>query len=130
MSDRPLIAPNSDKPFVNAASMATNVTSPASIIQRLPGIAYDIQWTGTPTGTFAIEVSNTYSQNADGSVRNAGSWSTIPSASFSGTYPVPSGNAGTGFIDVVGTQAYAVRIVYVAGSSTGSLTIVPCSKVW
>jgi hypothetical protein len=130
MSDRPLIVPNLNKPLINAASMATTITGPATIINRIPGISYDLVWTGTPVGTFAIQVSNTYAQNAEGAVSNAGSWSTLPTSSFQGTYPVPAGSPGNGFLDVVGTEAYAIRLVYTATSGTGTLTVLAAAKVF
>lgn len=129
MSDRPIIAPSLNKPLINAVSMNGNITGPATIIQRLPGISYDIAWTGTPTGTFSVEVSNTYSQNADGTVANAGNWTILPTSAFSGTYPAPAGSPGNGFLDVVGTEAYAVRLIYTRVSGSGALTVIPCSKV-
>lgn len=130
MSDRPLIAPNLNKPVVNAGDMSqATVTSQVSIIQRLPGISYDIAWTGTPTGTFAVQVSNTYTQNPDGTAANAGNWNTLPSAALIGTLPAPAGAPGNGFIDVIGTEAYAIRLVYTKTSGTGSLTVVPSAKV-
>lgn len=127
MSDRPLIAPV--KPVIPPTSMATSITSAITIIQRLPGISYDMVWTGSPTGTFAVQVSNTVTLDAAGNVLNAGNWNTLPTTSFSGTYPVPSGSAGNGFLDVVGTEAYAVRLVYTASGGTGSLTVYACAKV-
>ncbi len=129
MSDRPLIAPNTKKPLIDAASMATSITGPATIIQRLPGISYDLVWTGTPTGTFSVQVSNTVVFGPDGSVLVAGSWNTLPSTSFSGSYPVPAGSDGFGFLDVIGTEAYACRLVYTAVSGSGNLTAVVCAKV-
>lgn len=130
MADRPVIVPNLNKPLIDSVSMATNITGPATIINRLPGISYDLAWTGTPTGTFAVQVSNTYSQNADGSVANAGNWNTLPSAAFVGTIPAPAGSPDHGFIDIVGTEAYAIRILYTAGSGSGSLTVLASAKVW
>lgn len=129
MSDRPILVPNLDKPIINKQSMATSITGPATVIQMLPGLSYDISWTGTPTGTFAIQVSNTYRQSPSGVVENAGNWNTLPTASFQGTYPVPSGSAGNGFLDVVGTEAAAIRFVYTAVSGTGTLTVVAAGKV-
>lgn len=129
MSSRPLLAPNNFLPIINGASMATSITGPATIIQMLPGISYDIAWTGTPVGTLQVQVSNTYQQNSDGSVKVAGNWSTLPPSSFSGTYPIPAGSPGNGFLDVVGTEAYAVRLTYTAASGTGSLTVVAAGKV-
>ena len=129
MSDRPLIAPNNNVPLIKAGDMSGNITSPATIIQRLPGISYSLVWTGTPTGTFAVQVSNDYQLSSTGAVINAGNWTSLPTTSFSGTYPVPAGSASNGFLDVVGTEAYAVRIVYTASSGSGSLTVIPCAKV-
>ena len=129
MSDRPIITPNIQTPIINAVSMATNITGPATIILRIPGISYDILWTGTPTGTFSVEVSNTFAIANNGATINAGNWTALPTSSFTGNYPVPSGSAGNGFLDVVGTEAYAVRLIYTASSGSGLLTVVACAKV-
>ncbi len=129
MSDRPLIAPNLNRPLVEDGDMSDDIISPATIIQRLPGISYDIAWTGDPVGTFSIQVSNTFSLNPDGSVANAGNWNTLPADAFIGIIPAPAGAPDHGFIDVIGTEAYAVRIVYTSTSGDGSLTIVPTAKV-
>lgn len=130
MSDRPIIAPNLLNPVVNNASMATSITSTPTNIQYLPGLSYDVSWTGSPVGTFSIQVSNTYQQASNGAVLQAGNWSTLPTSSFQGTYPIPAGSAGNGFFDLVGTEAVWVRIVYNATSGTGNLTVVPSAKVW
>ena len=129
MSSRPIIAPNTQKPIINSADMSANITGPATVIQMLPGISYDISWTGTPTGTFLVQVSNTVVLGVNGSIQSAGTWTTLPSSSFSGTYPAPSGSSGSGFLDVVGTQAYAVRLTYTAVSGAGNLTVVAAAKV-
>ena len=127
--DRPLITPNLNKPLINAHAMTTSFNGPATIINRLPGISYDIAWTGTPTGTFSVEVSNTFALNTDGSVANAGNWTVLPSSAFVGTIPVPSGSAGNGFLDIVGTEAYAIRLIYTAASGSGTLTVLASAKV-
>lgn len=129
MSDRPLIRANPDKPIINAVSMVSNITGPATNMYGPTILGYDISWTGTPIGTFAVQVSNTYTQDNLGNVINAGNWSTIPTTAFSGTYPVPAGSAGNGFLDIVGTGATWCRLVYTAGSSTGNLTVVVSGKV-
>lgn len=130
MADRPLIQARPIFPIVNAVSMATNIISPPTNINMLPGLSYDLQWTGAPVGTFAVQVSNSYSQNPDGSVQTPGQWSTLPTSSFQGTYPVPAGSPGNGFLDIVGTEAAWIRLVYTATSGAGNLTVVPAAKVW
>jgi hypothetical protein len=129
MSSRPLIAPNTQNPIINAVSMATSIEGPATVIQMLPGISYDLSWTGTPTGTFAVQVSNTVVLGPAGSVLQAGTWYDLPAAALVGTLPTATGAAGDGFIEVVGTQAYAVRLTYTAVSGTGNLTVVATAKV-
>ena len=129
MSTRPLLDPNINVPFVNAVSMATSITSPVTFLKGLSSFGYDLTWTGTPVGTFSVQVSNTYSQSPTGAVINAGSWTTLPSAAFEGTYPIPSGSASNGYLDIVGTSAAFARLVYTASSSTGSLTVVIAGRV-
>lgn len=130
MSDRPVIAPNLVKPLINATSMATSITGPASVIKHLPGISYDLLWTGTPTGTFAVQVSNTVQFDGLGNeIAGTGNWNSLPTSSFTGTYPVPAGSPGNGFLDVVGTEAFAVRLLYTASGGTGNLTVVPAATV-
>ena len=129
MSHRPIIAANSVVPLINSVSTASNITGPATIIQFLPGISYEVSWTGTTNGTISVQVSNSFRQNADGTIANAGNWTTLPTSSFSGTYPVPSGSPGSGMLDVVGTECYAVRLVYTRTGGSGTFTAIPCAKV-
>lgn len=129
MSDRPIIAPNVNKPVINATGVSGDVTSLVSVIQRVPGISYDIAWTGTLVGTLSVQVSNTVTLNPDGSIASAGNWNSLPPATFIGTYPIPAGSPGNGFLDVVGTEAYAVRIKFNYSSGTGNLIVYPCGKV-
>lgn len=89
-------------------------------------ISYDISWVGsTPVGVMSVEISNTYSQNGDGTVRNPGNWTTLP---LSAT-PSVSGSPGNGFIDVEALGAYAIRIIYTRTSGTGTMNITISGKV-
>jgi hypothetical protein len=76
-------------------------------------------------------MSDDYKLAPDGTVENAGTWNTAP-ISVGGTTgnsaPV-SGNTGTGFVEILGTGSYAVRLVYTASSGTGSLTVIFTGKV-
>lgn len=110
--------------------MATQIISPVTFIGQIPGLSYDLLWTGAPVGTFSVQVSNTYRQDAAGIVVNAGNWNTLPPSAFTGTYPVPAGTPGNGFLDVVGTEAAWVRLVYNPVSGSGNLTVVPAAKVF
>ena len=129
MADRPLIKPNILIPIVDSVSTASTITSPPTNINLLPGLSYDISWTGTTNGTLEVQVSNTYAQASDGTVLAAGNWNTLPEAAFTGTYPAPSGSPGNGFLDVVGTEAAWCRLVYTPSSGTGTMTVVVAAKV-
>jgi len=123
MSSRPQFSP---QPVIVNGNMAGSITSAVTIIQKLSEISYSYSWSGSsPSGTVSVQVSNDYSQNADGSVRNAGTWDTVPLSAATNV----SGNTGTGFIDLVGCAAYAMRTVYTPISGTGTLQAVVNAKV-
>jgi len=123
MSTRPNLRPFS---VITNGDMSGNITSKVTIIDNKTIIGYDISWTGTaPVGTMSVQVSNSYSENADGSVRNAGNWTTL---TLSAPTPV-SGATGNGFIDVDLTGGYAIRLVYTRTSGTGTMNAVICAKV-
>jgi hypothetical protein len=105
--------------------MTANITSAVTIVKMLSQISYDISWTGSPTGTFAVQVSDTYSQFSDGTVNNPGDWVSLP---LSAT-PVTGGAAGNGMIDILATGTYAMRLVYTFASGTGTLNATISAKV-
>lgn len=123
MSSRPQADPQL---VITNGDMSGNITSLPTIVQKLSMIGYDISWTGTaPVGVMSVQVSNTYSKNADGSVKNAGSWTTLTLSST----PTVSGSTGNGFVDVDATGAYAIRLVYTRTSGTGTMNATLCAKV-
>jgi len=117
---------------LSAGSMAGNLTSTPTILQSLTRAAYAIRWTGsTPVGSVSVEGSNDYALNPDGTVANSGTWDALTlsvNGSPSTTVAV-SGNTGSGIIDITDTAVYAIRLIYTAGSGTGSLTATINGKV-
>lgn len=85
--------------------MSSNITSPSSNILYQDRAGYQLVWTGTPVGTFSVEVSN-----------DETTWTelTLTTAITGG------GAADNAFIDVE-TAAKYVRVVWTASSSTGTL---------
>lgn len=123
MSSRPQFNPYL---VITNGSMATSLLSKVTIAQKLSMVSYAIVWSGTsPVGSITVEVSNDYSQNDDGSVRNAGNWSTL---TLSGTGDVV-GNTGTGFIDIDAQAGYALRLRYTRVSGTGTMNVTVNGKV-
>lgn len=112
--------------------MAADITSSPTIIQKLSMMTYTIEWTGTsPVGVLAVQVSNNYSQDAQGQVANAGTW--IPIWVQYQGIPVVSipvtGNTGNGVIDVDEIGAYAIRLVYTRTSGVGTMNAMINAKV-
>ncbi len=123
MSSRPQFSPYS---VITNGSMSASITSEVTVIQKLSLLSYAISWVGsTPIGTMSVEVSNDYSTNSDGTVRNAGTWNALP---LSATASV-SGNADNGFIDIELNGGYAMRLVYTRSSGTGTMQAVISAKV-
>lgn len=122
------------RPYVviNAQSMASNITSSVTVLESITAVSYQMTWSGTsPVGTVSVQMSDDYSLNVDGTVKNAGTWSTIY-INVNGTPATTaavSGNTGSGFIDIEKTAAYAIRLIYTAGSGTGTMTATICGKV-
>lgn len=129
MSTRPQLKPFS---VITNGVMASNITSLPTIISNLTLIGYGLSWSGTsPIGTVSVQVSNDFSLNAEGAIANAGTWTTM-TVNYRGsavtTVPV-SGNTGNGFIDIDASGAYAMRLIYTAGSGSGSLQCLVNAKV-
>lgn len=125
MASRPVFPTYS---VITNQSMATQVISAVTIINNLSMISYDISWaggSGATAGSFAVQVSNTYSQNADGSVRNVGNWTSL----ILSLPPIVTTASGNGFIDVDANAAYAMRLVYTPTGGTGTLNATLAAKV-
>lgn len=123
MASRPLL-----KPFqvITNGDMSADIVSEISIIDNITGVSYAVTWSGSsPVGTCSVEISDDYTENADGSERNPGTWNTMPLSPA----PTVSGNTGNGYIDILGTVGYAIRLRYTSTSGTGSMQAIVTGKV-
>lgn len=91
------------------ASMSGNVTSTSINVQWLDNIYFSITFTGTPTGTFAVQGSG------DGGVN----WQNVRLL----TSPVASGTADTVGIEINQAPMPLLRVVYTRISGTGTMNI-------
>ncbi len=129
MANRPYLDPT---PVITNGSMAGNLTSLVTILQQKSMISYGLSWIGTsPVGTVSCQLSNDYSLYPNGTVNNAGTWSTMTlnydNTSVT-TIPV-SGNTGNGMVDIDLTAAYAIRLIFTHTSGTGTLQVLANAKV-
>lgn len=103
--------------LINAASMAISITSEAQEIQNQDNIGIQLNWTGTPTGPFAIQISADHLQDIEGNIQVAGHWITLPlSPAISA-----SGSPDSAYIDLNQMSARYMRIVYTSVSGAGTL---------
>ena len=106
-------------------TMDQDLTSKAIDLQRLDRASIHLIFTGTPTGEFEIQVSGDYELHADGSVKNAGTWTPLTlSQSLSA-----SGSGDDIFIDLTSTGVPWIRVFYDFTSGTGSLNAFLSAKV-
>ena len=123
MASRSILPPF---PVISNGNMSGSLISDVTILQHLSMLSYDISWSGSsPVGVISVQVSNSYALNPDGSVKNAGSWTTLTLSSPTNV----SGNTGNGFIDIDATAGYACRLVYTRTSGSGSLNVIVNGKV-
>lgn len=122
MSTRTRIAPV-QLPSIDMSQ--TSTASSATILASNSTITYSGSWSGTtPVGTLALQFSDDFSLNPNGSINNAGTWETAPVA-ISGAFVTSgsvSGNTGTFRFDIT-TGANASRLLYTKGSGIGTLMI-------
>lgn len=109
---------------ITAASMTGNITSAITGIEYVDNVGLELDWTGTPTGTFSVEVSISYAQDAQGNVTNAGAWNALTLSPA----PAAAGAAGSYYIELNQLSATWIRVKYTAGSSTGTLNGYICAK--
>lgn len=101
---------------ITAGDMSANVTGPATNISYLDNVAMQLNFTGTPTGTFSVEGSLDHKEY-NGQIVSAGNFIPLSLA----TTPVASGAAGQILLDLNQLSFPYIRIVYTRTSGAGSL---------
>lgn len=101
------------------ADMTADQISKVTNVLGMDQIGIQIEWTGSPTstGTFQVQVSNDYNQDAQGNVLNAGTWCSVALT------PAPTVNTGSPiYIQLNNIPAPWIRVKYThGGSGAGSL---------
>lgn len=96
---------------LNGYTMGASFNSDAVLLQFEDNAALQVVWTGTPTGTLDIQLSQ--------DPTNIG-WTTITS-SFSPTPSQPAGAGGSNFYELNQTGAAYIRMIYTRVSGTGTI---------
>lgn len=111
--------------IITAGNMSGNLMSSVTNIEYMDNIGIQLNFTGTPTGTFAVQVSIDYVQDAQGNVTNAGNWIALSLTPA----PTAAGSANQIYIDINQLSAPWIRTIYTAGSSTGTLNAFVTAKM-
>lgn len=104
---------------------SATLTSLVTNIQRLDNIGIQINFAGTPTGTFDVQVSADYAQDEFGNVTNVGNWISLDLTPS----PAASGSASQIYIDIAGLSAPWIRVKYTRTSGTGTLNTYVTGKM-
>jgi len=100
--------------IVDEGDMADDVTSEVTNIQFLDNVGIQANYTGSPDGELAVQVSADYARDAEGNVTNAGNWITLTSVeTLSAPSPV--------YFDLNQLSAPWIRLKYTATASDGFL---------
>lgn len=102
--------------ITNGDMSQSSLTSQVTNINQLDNVAYQLNWSGSPVGSFQVQVSIDYNQDEFGNVTNAGHWTPLAlsgGASTSGGSPI--------FINVSQIGAPWIRVVYTRTSGSGTL---------
>lgn len=105
--------------------MGASIIGPVTSVQFLDNIGFQFNFTGTPVGTFDVQVSADHSQDLEGNVTVAGNWTSIP---FS-TQPAAAGAGATIYIDINQISAPYMRAIYTRTSGTGTLNAFITAKM-
>lgn len=109
----------------NNVDISVDQTSAGIHIMYGDNVGIQVVWTGTPTGTFGVSVSNTATLNPNGAV-SGGIWT--PLVLSTPNNPVTSGSSGNGYIDLNQLTAAFVQLTYTATSGAGNCTATLTSK--
>jgi len=104
---------------ISAGDMSGDITGKVTSVTFSDTLTYGIAWTGTsPVGTMKVQGSLDYTETADHTVLDAGTWFDLPLAPA----PAVSGATGTLSISLRFHSFPWLRLVYSRSSGTGTMT--------
>lgn len=102
------------------------LTSLVTNIQYLDDVGLQLNFSGSPVGTFAVQVSADYSQDLNGNVTATGNWTPLVFSYWNGSSfvtgtTIPTSAGSPIYLDLALLSAPWIRVVYTNSSSTGTL---------
>lgn len=105
--------------LVVAQSMATSIISNAVEVKLQDNIGIQMNWTGTPVGTFSFQVSMDHKEDMEGNILVAGNWISVPVTPTIAAIGAPD----VAYVDLNQLSAIYMRVVYTAASGAGTLDV-------
>lgn len=128
MSGRKDVLPSFKTISAGDMSQAT-LTSTVTVIQFMDDIGYQFTWSGSPVGTFQVQVSADYAEDRSSppNITNTGHWVPLLFTYWDGTVFVTSTDLPTSvgspiYVDLALLSSPYIRAVYTKISGTGTLT--------
>jgi hypothetical protein len=126
MSSKRQLSPT---PIFTAHSLASSFNSLPQQIQYTDNVGLEVDVTAASAlnGVFAVQVSASYAQDAEGNVINAGTWTTVTTSAGS---PIQATVTSTGsvYFDLNQLSAPWVRLAYTASAGTGTANGIATAK--
>ena len=125
MSKKNVLRPG--KTITDGDMSLASITSLVTEIQYLDNVGVQLTWAGSPTGTFAIQVSADFRRyDPTNKITAAGTWTPLvltywDGAAFVTATSIPTSLGSPIFLDLALLSAPFLRIVYTKGSGTGTL---------
>lgn len=119
--------------IVNGDMSQASLTSTVTNITYLDDIGLQFNWTGSPVGTFQVQVSADHAQDFNNNVTVAGNWIPLTFTYYNGTAFVTSTTLSTSlgspyYLDLALLSAPWIRVVYTMASGSGTLNSFICGK--
>lgn len=119
---------------VTNGDMSGNLTSKVTNIQHLDDVGYQFNFTGSPVGTIALQISADYQQDINGNVMVAGNWVPITFSYWNGSATITATSIPTTvgspiYLDLALLSAPYIRAVYTFGSGSGTLNAFIVAKM-
>jgi len=113
--------------------MATNIISAVTSLQYLDNSGIQFNFSGSPVGTFQVQVSADYAQDSYGNVTNPGNWAPIIltyvlAGVITQSTSIPTSVGSPVYVDVNQTSSPYIRAVYNAVSGSGTLNVFLTAK--
>lgn len=109
---------------IDSASMGSSITSDAVEIKLQDNVGFQLNWTGSPVGSFDFQISADHKEDIEGNVVNEGNWISLTlSASITA-----AGSPDSAYVDLNQLSASYARVRYIRTSGSGTLDVYATAK--